>query len=93
MKKIFSKTLIKTYRAARRLVVTVIGVTVILIGLVLIFIPGPAMVVIPAGIAILGIEFTWARRLLRRMRETAGGAWEKMAERAAKKVNHAEHSD
>lgn len=67
-----SKTLIKTYRAARRLVVAVVGVTVIIFGLALLFLPGPAVVVIPTGIAILGLEFAWARRLLRKMRNTAG---------------------
>lgn len=63
-----------TYRAARRIVVTLVGVTVILIGIALIFLPGPATVVIPLGIAILGIEFAWARRWLRKIREKAGEA-------------------
>jgi tellurite resistance protein TerC len=32
--------------------------------------PGPAIVVIPVGLAILSIEFTWARHWLRRLRES-----------------------
>lgn len=56
-------------RTARRLVIGVVGLTVVLLGLVLLFTPGPAMVVIPAGLAILSLEFVWARRLLRRVRQ------------------------
>jgi tellurite resistance protein TerC len=57
-----------TYRQARRLVVLVTGVTVILVGVALLFLPGPAVVVIPAGLAILSIEFAWARRFLKKVR-------------------------
>ena len=48
----------------KRIVVAVIGGTVILIGIALMFLPGPAFVVIPAGLAILASEFTWAKRWL-----------------------------
>ena len=58
-----------TYKAARRIVVAVVGVTILLIGVVMIVTPGPAIVVIPVGLAILSIEFTWARFWLRRLRE------------------------
>ena len=57
------------YTTARKLTVAVVGVSVLAIGLALIVLPGPAFVVIPAGIAILAIEFTWARRWLRVIRE------------------------
>ena len=60
-----------SYRLARKLVVTLVGVTVILIGVAMIALPGPAIVVIPLGLAILGLEFAWARRLLHRVRERA----------------------
>lgn len=59
-----------TYKAARRIVVAVVGATVVLLGIVMIVTPGPALVVIPVGLAILAIEFTWARRWLKRLRET-----------------------
>ncbi len=41
-----------------------------LLGVVMIVTPGPAFVVIPVGLAILSIEFTWARHWLRKMRES-----------------------
>lgn len=56
-------------RAARRVVVGVIGLTVLGVGLALLVLPGPAFVVIPIGLGILAIEFEWARRWLRRARE------------------------
>lgn len=59
-----------TYKAARRLVVAVVGVTVLLIGVIMLVTPGPAIVVIPVGLAILSLEFTWARLWLKRLRES-----------------------
>ena len=58
-----------TYRAARRVVVAVVGVTVVLIGVVMLLTPGPGLVVIPLGLAILSIEFAWAKLWLKRVRE------------------------
>lgn len=58
-----------TYKVARRIVVAVVGVTVLIIGIVMIVTPGPALVLIPVGLAILGIEFAWARLWLKRARE------------------------
>ena len=55
-------------RVARKVVVAVIGVSVLAIGIALIVLPGPAVIVIPLGLAILATEFLWARRLLRRVR-------------------------
>lgn len=56
-------------RYARRVVIAVIGSTVVLIGILMIFTPGPGMIVIPAGLAILATEFVWAQRLLKRTKE------------------------
>jgi len=64
-------------RKARRLIVLVIGSTVLFIGLALLVLPGPAFVVIPLGLAILATEFHWARNLLGRLKK----AVEKGAER------------
>jgi len=54
----------QSYKLARRIVVGVVGATVVLLGIVMIVLPGPAFIVIPIGLAILGIEFTWAQRWL-----------------------------
>jgi tellurite resistance protein TerC len=59
-----------TYKVVRRIVVAVVGTTVLLLGVVMIVTPGPALILIPAGLAILGIEFAWARYWLRKARST-----------------------
>jgi hypothetical protein len=45
--------------------------TVLLIGVALIVLPGPAFVVIPIGLAILATEYAWARRWLSAIKESA----------------------
>jgi len=52
----------------KRGVIAVVGGTVLALGIALIVLPGPAFLVIPAGLAILAIEFAWARRWLRKAR-------------------------
>jgi tellurite resistance protein TerC len=56
-------------RHARRLIVLVVGLTVLAIGAAMIVLPGPAVVVIPVGLTILATEFVWARRLLDNLKE------------------------
>ncbi|MBG6141620.1 TIGR02611 family protein [Longispora fulva] len=51
-------------RIAVKITVTVVGVVVIIVGAVLIPLPGPGWLIVLAGLAILAIEFHWARRLL-----------------------------
>lgn len=67
--------MILAYRHARRLLVLTVGLTVVALGVVMVVTPGPAIVVIPLGLAILATEFFWAKRLLvrfrRKMREVA----------------------
>lgn len=64
----------KSYKFARKVIIGIIGLSVLLIGAAMIVLPGPAIIVIPAGLAILATEFAWARRLLRRLRTQIG--WE-----------------
>lgn len=54
------------YKWARRIVITITGFTVLFVGFAMIVLPGPAVVVIPMGLAILATEFIWARRALRK---------------------------
>lgn len=50
----------------KRFFIALIGGTVVLVGIAMIVLPGPAVVVIPMGLAILATEFIWARRALRK---------------------------
>ena len=49
---------------ARQVVVGVVGGTLVLIGIVMLVLPGPAFIVIPLGLGVLAAEFAWARHLL-----------------------------
>jgi len=62
--------IIRSYQQAKRFAVIVIGFTVLFIGIILIALPGPAILVIPLGLAILATEFIWAKRLLFRFKKT-----------------------
>ena len=53
----------------RKVIIGLIGTTVLVIGVALVVLPGPAFIVIPVGLAILATEFVWARRLIERGRD------------------------
>ncbi len=55
-------------KQVKRIIVAVAGFTVLLIGIALIALPGPAFIVIPLGLAILATEFVWARKLLKKVK-------------------------
>lgn len=59
----------KGFRPVRKVIVTVVGGLVLVAGVLMLFFPGPAFVVIPAGFAILAIEYEWARRWSRKVVE------------------------
>jgi tellurite resistance protein TerC len=65
-------------RYAKRVITAIIGTTVLLFGIALLVLPGPAFIVIPVGLAILATEFAWARRSLRIIRESAEKGVEKL---------------
>jgi len=71
-----------TLRKARTMIVAVIGFTVLGIGIAMLALPGPAIVVIPIGLAILATEFVWAKRLLHRAKTCISGLNERMASRS-----------
>jgi Putative transmembrane protein (PGPGW) len=56
----------------RKLIIAIIGGTVLFIGFALIVLPGPAFIVIPVGLAILATEFAWARSTLARAKAMVG---------------------
>ena len=56
-------------RKAKRWITIIIGMSVLGIGIALVVLPGPAILVIPVGLAILATELVWAQRLLHRIKE------------------------
>ncbi len=63
------RLVLQTYRQARKTVVLLLGSSILIVGLVMIVLPGPAFVVIPIGLSILALEFAWARAWLRRIKQ------------------------
>ena len=58
----------KTIKQLKRIVVAIIGFTILLVGVILLITPGPASLVIPAGLAVLATEFVWAENLLKKVK-------------------------
>ena len=63
------RALVGSYRAGRKLAIATIGASVVALGVAMLVLPGPAILVIPFGLAILAVEFAWARRWLERLRD------------------------
>jgi uncharacterized protein (TIGR02611 family) len=63
-----------------RVLYVVVGFTILLGGLAMLVLPGPAFLVIPIGLAILALEFTWAERLLERAIEQGERARQKASD-------------
>jgi len=60
-----------TYKLAKRIAIGIVGGSVLVIGVLMIVLPGPAFVVIPVGLGILSLEFAWARSWLRKIKAKA----------------------
>jgi tellurite resistance protein TerC len=59
---------------AKRIVKIVVGCTLLVVGALLLVLPGPGILVIGLGLAVLSAEFVWARRLLDRIKSVGRGA-------------------
>jgi uncharacterized protein (TIGR02611 family) len=70
-KRLFSRSNLDNIKAVRRVIVSVVGATVLFIGIALLVLPGPAFIIIPVGLAILATEYAWARHWLKRVRRIA----------------------
>lgn len=61
-------------RNGKRALITVAGFLVVIVGLLLIPLPGPGWLIVFGGLAILATEYVWAQRLLRYAKERVGKA-------------------
>jgi len=59
-----------SYKLARLVIVAVIGGTILLGGIIMLVTPGPGVVVIVLGLAILAIEFAWAKHWLEKVKHS-----------------------
>lgn len=60
-----------------RILVSAVGATVVIIGLILVPLPGPGWLIVFVGLTILGTEFHWARRMLGWLRKVLARFWER----------------
>lgn len=56
-------------KALRKILVFLVGITVVIVGIILLAVPGPGLLVIIAGLLILSLEFDWAKRYLHQARQ------------------------
>ena len=70
----------------RKIIIGVLGGTVLVSGVLMIALPGPAILVIPAGLAILATEFEWAHNLNVRLQARVKAMREKR--QAKQKTTH-----
>lgn len=54
----------KQKHIAVRAIFALVGFTILLAGLAILVLPGPALAVIPIGLTLLALEFAWAERAL-----------------------------
>ncbi len=58
----------KTLKQIKKIIIAVVGFTILLIGLLMIVLPGPAFIFIPLGLTILATEFVWAEMWLKKVK-------------------------
>jgi tellurite resistance protein TerC len=64
---------VSAMKLLRRILIFLVGGTVLLIGILMILLPAPSTLVILVGLAILAIEFAWARHWLAKVRQCLPG--------------------
>lgn len=72
-------------RNGKRVGVSVAGFVLILAGLAMLVLPGPGVLVIIAGLAVLATEYTWAERALDAAKKRAKAAAAKAREKVKKR--------
>jgi hypothetical protein len=58
-------------RNTKRVGVSIVGAALVLAGLAMLVLPGPGILVVVAGFAVLGTEYAWAASALERTKRTA----------------------
>jgi hypothetical protein len=58
-------------RSSKRIAVTVVGAALVAAGLAMFVLPGPGILVVALGFAVLGTEYAWAAAALERTKRTA----------------------
>lgn len=59
----------KSLKQVKKVIIGVIGFTLLGIGLVMVVLPGPALLVIPLALGLLATEFVWAKNLIHKVKD------------------------
>jgi len=70
LNKLKVRMIIKSLKQVKKIIIGIVGFSVLLVGVAMLVLPGPAFIVIPAGLAILATEFVWAKKLLNKVKDT-----------------------
>jgi hypothetical protein len=68
----------------KRIAITITGTMILLIGVIFIVLPGPAILFIPAGLALLSMEYAFAREWLKQYQHHSRKAAQSLDKRLAK---------
>jgi uncharacterized protein (TIGR02611 family) len=60
---------VRTLQQAKRFLKILFGFTLLILGVAMVFTPGPGWLTILLALGVLAAEFVWARRLLDRLKE------------------------
>lgn len=76
-------------RSSKRIAVSVVGAALVVAGLAMFVLPGPGILVVALGFAVLGTEYAWAAATLERGKQLAsraGGVARERASRAGRRI-------
>jgi uncharacterized protein (TIGR02611 family) len=68
-------------RNSKRMAVAVLGAVLVVAGLAMLVLPGPGLLVVVAGLAVLATEFVWAERMLDYTKDRASTAGDALRRR------------
>lgn len=72
-------------RSAKRIAVALVGTALLLAGVAMLVVPGPGLLVIIAGLAVLATEFAWASAALSMAKRKAAQAGDAVKRRTRRR--------
>lgn len=82
------RTWYKTPVVVRKPLVLILGVTIIVVGIILLPLPGPGWVIIFLGLAVLGTEFVFAQRARDYLIANSKQLWQQLRDAVSKRRKH-----
>lgn len=74
------------YKHLKKLIVLIVGLTIVMIGVALLVLPGPGLVTIVLGLGILSLEFVWAKHLFKKAKTYSKDQFERIQKNLDKKI-------